>query len=109
MSLDEKVGFTVLLKYASEFAVVDKHLHGRLHKLFNLRHKIHLTHRARDPYEFNERLLKDSEKTLEDLFRNFVRRRRRKLASRKPVSEADIVLPWKRVKNAYRGCWRGRS
>ena len=106
MSLDTKVGFAVLLTYAFEFGVIDKGLRGRLHKLFDLRNKIHLTHKRRDPYEFNVRLLKDSEKTLEDLFRHFLRQRRRKIVSRarQRVTEKDIVLPWKRVKIAYRGC-----
>ena len=89
MQLDKKVGFIVLLRYALEFGIVKKPLCGRLHK-------IHLTHRARDPYEFDDALLKDSEKTLEDLFAHFVAHRQRKISSRDAISEAEILLPWKR-------------
>lgn len=97
MKLDQKVGFTVLLRYALDFGVIDKSLCGRIHKLFDLRHKIHLTHGDRDPYEFSDSLLKDSEKTLEDILRHFVAHRQRKITSRAAVSEKDIVLPWKRA------------
>ena len=98
MRLDQKVGFTVLLRYALELGIIDRALHGRIHKLFDLRHKIHLTHRARDPYEFNDSLLKDSEKTLEDLLLHFVVNRQRKISGRAPISKTDILLPWKRIK-----------
>jgi hypothetical protein len=97
MKLDPKIGFTVLLRYALDFGVVDKPLCGRIHKLFDLRHRIHLTHRGRDPYDFNDSLLKDSEKTLEDILRYFVKNRQRKISSRPAISENDILLPWKRV------------
>jgi hypothetical protein len=97
MQLDKKVGFSVLLRYSLDSGIVDKDLYGRLFKLFDLRHKIHLTHRARDPYEFSDALLKDSEKTLEDLIRHFVVHRQRKISSRDAISEADILLPWKRI------------
>ena len=96
MQLDTKVGFAVLLRYSLDFGIVEKPLCGRLHKLFNLRHKIHLTHGARDPYEFNSRLLKDSEKALEALLEHFVAHRQRKISGRATISPADIVLPWKR-------------
>ena len=98
MRLDQKVRFTVLLRYALELGIIDKALHGRIHKLFDLRHKIHLTHRARDPYEFNDSLLKDSEKTLEDLLLHFVMHRQRKISGRAPISKKDILLPWKRIR-----------
>jgi hypothetical protein len=98
MQLDKRVGFAVLLRYAFDFGIVDKSLCGRIHKLFDLRHKIHLTHRARDPYEFTDTVLRDSEKTLEDLLRNFVAHRQRKIASRPAISERDILLPWHRIK-----------
>jgi hypothetical protein len=97
MKLDQKVGFTVLLRYALDFGVIDKPLYGRIHKLFDLRHKIHLTHRDRDPYEFTDSLLKDSQKTLEDILRHFVARRQRKITSRAAISEDDILVPWKRA------------
>jgi hypothetical protein len=97
MQLNKKVGFSVLLRYSLDCGIVDKDLYGRLFKLFDLRHKIHLTHRARDPYEFSDALLKDSEKTLEDLIRHFVVHRQRKISSRDAISEADILLPWKRI------------
>ena len=98
MRLDQKVGFTVLLRYALELGIIDRALHGRIHKLFDLRHKIHLAHRARDPYEFNDSLLKDSEKTLEDLLLHFVMHRQRKISGRPPISKNDILLPWKRIR-----------
>ena len=97
MQLDKRVGFAVLLRYAFDFGIVGRSLFGRIHKLFDLRHKIHLTHRARDPYEFSDTVLRDSEKMLEDLFRHFVAHRQRKISSRPAVSERDILLPWKRV------------
>jgi hypothetical protein len=97
MQLDKKVGFTVLLRYALDFGIVDKPLCGRLHKLFDLRHKIHLTHGGRDPYEFNDAVLRDSEKTLEDIFRHFVKHRQRGISSKAPISESDILLPWERT------------
>jgi hypothetical protein len=97
MQLDKRVGFTVLLRYALDFGIVDNSLHGRLHKLFDLRHKIHLTHGGRDPYEFNDSVLKDSEKTLEALLRHFVAHRQRKISGRPAISERDILLPWKRI------------
>jgi len=98
MRLDQKVGFTVLLRYALELGIIDRGLHGRIHKLFDLRHKIHLAHRARDPYEFNDSLLKDSEKTLEDLLLHFVMHRQRKISGRASISKNDILLPWKRIR-----------
>jgi hypothetical protein len=98
MRLDQKVGFTVLLRYALELGIIDRALHGRIHKLFDLRHKIHLAHRARDPYEFNDSLLKDSEKTLEDLLLHFVMHRQRKISGRASISKNDILLPWKRIR-----------
>ena len=97
MRLTNKVGFAVLVGYAQNFGIIDNLLHGRLHRLFELRHKIHLTHRARDPYEFNDTLLKDSEKTIEDLLKHFVLNRQRKISGRAPISPAAIVVPWKRV------------
>jgi hypothetical protein len=97
MQLDKKIGFSVLLRYALDFGIIEKSLHGRIHKLFDLRHKIHLTHRARDPYEFNDALLKDSEKTLEELLEHFVTHRQRKISGRKPVSRGDLLLPWNRT------------
>lgn len=97
MALDKKVGFAVLLKYALDFGIVDRSLYGRLHRLFELRHKIHLTHRKRDPYEFTDSLLKDSERTLEDLFRHFVAGRQRKVRGRGRITPDAVVLPWKRV------------
>jgi len=95
----ERVGFAPLLKHALNFGVVEKGLHGRLAKLFTLRHKIHLTHRRRDPYEFTEALLRESERTLEDLLRHFISKRQREISTayRKRVTKADLVLPWKRV------------
>src|SRR5260370_27525977 len=54
MKLDQKVGFTILLCYALDFGVIDKPLCARIHKLFDLRHKIHLTHRDPDPYDFTD-------------------------------------------------------
>jgi hypothetical protein len=98
MRLDQKVGFTVLLRYGLELGIIDRALHGRIHKLFDLRHKIHLAHRARDPYEFNDSLLKDSEKTLEDLLLHFVMHRQRKISGRASISKNDILLPWKRIR-----------
>ena len=98
MRLDQKVGFTVLLRYALELGIIDRALHGRIHKLFDLRHKIHLAHCARDPYEFNDSLLKDSEKTLEDLLLHFVMHRQRKISGRASISNNDILLPWKRIR-----------
>lgn len=95
MTLDKKVGFFVLLKYASDFAVIDKHFYGRLSKLFDLRHKIHLTHGASDPYEFNDSLLHDSEKTFEDLIIHFVETRQRKIFMREPIAKEDLLFPWK--------------
>jgi hypothetical protein len=97
MQLDQKVGFAVLLRYALEFGIIEKPLHGRLHKLFDLRHKIHLTHRARDPYAFNDSLLKDSQKTLEDLLLHFIEHRQRKISGRPAISKNDILLPWNRT------------
>jgi hypothetical protein len=97
MTLDTRVGFRVLLAYAFMFGVVNKPLNDRIHKLFDLRNKIHLTHGKRDPYIFNDSLLKDSEKTLEDLFRHFVRNRQRNISGRVPISEKDILLPWNRI------------
>jgi hypothetical protein len=97
MQLDKRVGFTVVLRYAFDFGIVDKPLYGRIHKLFDLRHKIHLTHRARDPYEFTDTVLRDSEKTLEDLLRYFVAHRQRKITARPAISHRNILLPWKRI------------
>lgn len=90
------VGFTILLDYAFEHKIIDKSQKGRLHKLFELRHKIHLTHRARDPYGFNISLLHDSEKTVEDLFKHFLKSRSRKMIS-KPIDIERIPLPWRPV------------
>jgi hypothetical protein len=105
MQLDKKIGFALLLRYAFDFGIVDKPLHGRIHKLFDLRHKIHLTHRARDPYEFSDTVLKDSEKTFEDLLRHFIVHRQRKISCRPAISERDILLPWKRIEHGLtRSC-----
>ena len=104
MCLDPKVGFTVLLRYALDFGIINRSLHGRIHRLFELRHKIHLTRGARDPYEFDDAALKDSEKTFEDLLRHFVAHRQRKIRSRQRVSERDILLPWKRIKVLQKRC-----
>lgn len=92
--LDPKVGFTIFLKYARDYGVITKDLHGRLHKLFDLRHKIHLTHKGRDPYGFNLELLRDSEKTLEDLLIHFVQTRKRNIKSDQ-IDIDNIPLPWR--------------
>jgi hypothetical protein len=97
MCLDKKVGFTILLRYALDLGVIEKSLHGRVHRLFDLRHKIHLTHGGRDPYAFNQTILKECQKTLEELLSHFVEHRQRKLSGRSPVTKKDILLPWKRV------------
>jgi hypothetical protein len=93
--LNPKIGFAVLLDYAGAYGVVTNNLHGRLHKLFDLRHKIHLTRKGRDPYDFNKSLLGDSEKTLEDLLKHFLRTRIRNI-SQAHIDIDNIPLPWKR-------------
>jgi hypothetical protein len=97
MRLDQKVGFTVLLRYALDLGIVEKSLHGRIHRLFDLRHKIHLTHGGRDPYVFDNSTLKDSQKTLEELLTHFVEHRQRTISGRSPISKKEILLPWKRA------------
>jgi len=94
--LKPSVGFTVMLQYAVDYAVITTSLHGRLHKLFDLRHKIHLTHCGRDPYEFNESLLKDSERTYEDLIKHFLDKRYRAVS--KPKTDfSSVPFPWKEI------------
>ena len=92
--LKPTVGFALILDYAYEYKVIGKRLKGRLHKLFDLRHKIHLTHRGRDPYGFTSRVLRDSEKTLEDLFIHFLKNRSREM-SQEEIDPKLIPLPWK--------------
>jgi hypothetical protein len=94
LKLKPHVGFTILLEYALAHRIVDKQLNGRLHKLFDLRHKIHLTHGERDPFGFNSSLLHDSEKTLEDLLTHFLKTRSRGM-SKELIQPARIPLPWK--------------
>ena len=97
MCLDKKVGSTILLRYALDLGIIERRLHGRIHRLFDLRHKIHLTHGGRDPYAFDQSTLKESQKTLEELLSHFVEHRQRKVSGRSPVTKKDILLPWKRL------------
>ena len=94
LNLDPKVGFFVLLEYAFQHKIINKSLKGRLHKLFDLRHKIHLTHGTRDPDNFNTKLLKDQEKTLEDLIMHFLKERKRNVSTVPDIDINDIPFPW---------------
>ncbi len=93
LMLDPKVGFTVILAYAYQHKVINKDLKGRLHKLFELRHMVHLTHGGRDPDQFTTSLLKDSEKTVEDLVKHFLTTRRR---GRINIDASELPFPWKK-------------
>ena len=92
--LDAKVGFAIILDYAFRYKVITKELKGRLHRLFELRHMIHLTHKKRDPDQFNEKLLKDSEMSVEDLIRYFVSTRQRDLNEEQKINPNELVFPW---------------
>lgn len=91
--LNPRVGFAVMLQYAKDYDIITKSLYGRLHQLFDLRHKIHLTHKRRDPFEFNVGLLAESENTFEDMVKHFLETRYRNV-SEPNIDPGSIPFPW---------------
>ena len=90
MNIKKKVTFQLLLSLSKKYDVIPDGFRGRLCKLFELRHRIHLTHGDRDPFGFNRNLLGDSQKTIEDLVLYFISNRKRQEINR----EFTIQWPW---------------